>query len=288
MLGGKTKWHVAYNSKEVGIGSFYCMGVGQGVLVVVDTSGKVVCLDMSNGKKLWENKVVGMQSRLPFGPPIIGGGLVVFRADNGKTITAMSLSRQGKVVGTWTGHRHADAEITDDGILLMMVDGVLTAREAATINKPVWTVKYDENKNPGMLGISRDKVAVAPDASGAIDVLSITGSGRKLVTVTTGMIGDVPGLPFQAAFDGGSLYVLATGWLNLPRHNHGGQFDTVRGMSLQKFNLADGKRLWATELEDRGLYLPMVLPMVLGRGHVVVTARHTLTSRPYYVHIVDR
>jgi outer membrane protein assembly factor BamB len=283
---GKTTWHCEY--AKAGLGSFFQMGAGQGVLVVADTSGKVICVDLSDGKKLWDNRVAGNQSRLPYGPPRIGGGLVIFRADNSKTVSAMSLSRQGYTVAAWSAQQRADAVISPDGIILLMLDGTLTAREPGNLDKPIWSVQYDVNKNPGILAATRDMVAVAPDGSGGpVHVLSITGSGRKLATLATARFDDSPALAFDAVFDRGNLLVMCATWQMLPRRGGTDNRSRVRGLCLQKFSLADGKMLWKRTLAGRTEHLNSVLPMVVGQDHVVVTARHTYTNKPYYVHVID-
>ena len=285
---GKTRWNAEYAGRDVGLGSFYCMGAGQGVLVLADIAGKVVCLDLANGKKLWENNLTGGRSRLPLGPPLIGGGLVLFRTDAGRTVTALSLSRQGRVVGSWSGKQASDVAMTEDGILLMMIDGELTAREAESVDRPIWKVSYDANRNPGIVGATGDMLAVARDSSGGpVDVLSIPGGGRKLVSLVTGLIEGSPGIAIEAAFDRGQLYMLCAAGLNMPRRGQYGQMTHARGLSLQKFNLADGKRLWSRDIENTAMSYPNVLPMVVGRDHVAVSARHGQPGQSCYVHVIE-
>jgi outer membrane protein assembly factor BamB/tetratricopeptide (TPR) repeat protein len=285
---GKIRWSAEYGGGEVGLGSFYCMGAGQGVLVLADTAGKVVCLDIANGKKFWENNLTGGQSRLPLGPPRIGGGLVVFRCDAGRTVTAMSLSRQGRVVGSWTGKQSSEAAVTEDGIILLMIDGELTARETERLDKPMWKVSYDANKNPGMIGVTGEMLAVASDSSGGcVDVLSIPGGGRRLSSLAPGPIEGSPGVAIEAAFDRGQVFLLCTAGLTMPRRVPYGQVTSARGLGLQKFNLADGKRLWSRDIENTATYYPGVLPMVVGRNHVLVSAKHNQAGQNCYVHVIE-
>ena len=285
---GKIGWNAEYAGGEVGLGSFYCMGAGQGVLVLADTAGKVVCLDIANGKKLWANKLTGGRSRLPLGSPRIGGGLVLFRTDGGRTVTALSLSRQGRVVGSWSGKQASDIAVTEDGIMLMMIDGELTAREAESIDKPIWKVSYDANKNPGIIGVANDMLAVARDASGGlVDVLSILGGGRRFASLEPGPIGGSPGIAIEAAFDHGQLFMLCAAGLTMPRRGQYGQITNARGLGLQKFNLADGKRLWSRDIENTAMFYPNVLPMVVGRNHVAVSAKHYQPGQNCCVYVID-
>jgi len=283
---GKTKWHAEY--AKAGLGSFYTMGAGEGVLIVADTSGKVVCLDLASGKKLWDNRIAGRQSRLPYGAVKIRGSVAVFRSDNSKTVTVLSLSRQGRLLQSWTAKQRADVEITPDGLLLLMLDGALTVREPGNLGNPIWEVPYDVEKHPGILAASRDMVAVASDASGGpVHVLSITGSGARLASLETGRLDDVPARAFDAAFDRGSLLVMCAAGVSLPRHGQQDSRTNVRGLSLHKFSLADGKALWKAHVAGPTVNLMKVLPMVIGRDHVVVTARHYLTNTPCCAHVID-
>lgn len=283
---GKTKWHTDFD--KVGIKSFYCMGAGQGVLAVADTGGKVCCLDLANGKLLWQNTLVGGRSRMPLGAPQIGGGLVFFRSDSGKSVTAMSLAREGRVVATWTAKQWSQVEINADGIVLMLLDGELTAREPSRIDKPLWKVEYDGVKNPTIIGVSTEMLALAPDMSGGdVELLSIPGGGRKVASLTTARIEGQAGIAFDAVFDREGVFLLCTAGLNGRRAGQYGQITNTRGINLQKFNSGDGKRLWSRDLENASVYYSNVLPVTVGTNHVVISARHFQSGRSCYVHVIE-
>jgi len=283
---GKTKWHTDFN--KVGIRSFYCMGAGQGVLAVADSGGNVSCLDLANGKLLWQNTLVGGRSRMPLGAPQIGGGLVIFRSDSGKSVTAMSLSREGRVVATWKAKQWCQVEINADGILLMLLDGELTAREPGRIDKPLWKVEYEGVKNPTIIGVSTEMLALAPDMSGGdVELLSIPGGGRKVASLTPARIEGQAPIAFDAVFDRDGIFLLCTAGLSGRRRGQYGQITNTRGINLQKFNTGDGKRLWSRDLENASIYYSNVLPMTVGKNNVVVSARHFQSGRPCYVHVIE-
>jgi hypothetical protein len=131
-------------------------------------------------------------------------------------------------------------------------------------------------------------LAVARDASGgAVDVLSIPGGGRRLASLEMGQIEGSPGIAIEAAFDRGQLFMLCAAGLTMPRRGQYGQITNARGLGLQKFNLADGKRLWSRDIENTAMYYPNVLPMVVGLNHVAVSARHFLAGQNCYVHVIE-
>ncbi len=285
LVSAKVLWQQKMD--RIGIQTFYSMGVGCGVLVVADRSGTVSCLDIARGKLLWQNTLVG-GTRYPVAPPRIAGQMVVLRHNGGKTVTCLSLTRDGRVVGKWQANQWAECELTEDGLLLMMIDGELTVREAAKIDKPLWRCKYDLTRQPTMLGVSSDMIAVSPgNTSGPVEVLSIAG-GRKVATLDIATVAGMPGVPFGAQFDGPNVYVLCGAGVSGRRKGVYGRLSNSRGIGLQKFSLPDGKRQWSRSLEDNtGMYYPGVLPLVIGKDHVVVTARHYQVGMPYFAYVVN-
>ncbi|MGB2824470.1 MAG: PQQ-binding-like beta-propeller repeat protein [Phycisphaerae bacterium] len=271
---------------EIGVQSFHSMGVGCGVLVVACRTGKVSCLDIARGELLWQNDLVG-GTRYPVAPPRIAGQLVVLRHDGGKTVTCLGLARGGRVVGRWQASQWTECELSEDGLLVMMIDGELTVREAAKIDKPLWRCKYDPGRQPTMLGASSDMIAVSPSsASGPVEVMSM-GGGRKVATLDVAAVAGMPGVPFDARFVGRDVYVLCAAGLSGRRRSVYGRLTNSRGIALQKFSLPDGKRQWSCELEKNpSVYFPGVLPPVFGKEHAIVTARHYQTNMAYHAHVV--
>jgi len=272
---------------RIDIRSFYCMGTGCGVLVIADRSGTVVCLDIARGEVLWKSALVGGR-RYPVAPPRIAADLVVLRHDGGKTVTCFSLARGGRIIGKWQGSQWSECQVTDDGLLVMMIDGELTAREAGRIDKPLWRRKYDVGRQPAILGVSGDMVAVSPkNTSGPVEVISIT-AGRVVATLDVAAAGGMPGVPFYARFDAKSVYLLCGAGVSGRRNAVYGRLSSSRGIHLQKFSMPDGKRLWNSALEDNAaMYFPSVLPIVIGKDHVIVTARHYQANMVYYTHVVE-
>ncbi len=281
---GKVAWEA--DLRKLGIRSFCAMGAGSGVFVVADRGGKVVCLDMANGKVLWEGGLVG-GNRAPVGPPHIAGGMVVFRHNGGKSVTCFSLGRNGRVVGKWAASQWTQCDLTADGLLIMLVDGELTVREPANLDKPLWTRKYEGPKSAAILAVSDELVAVSPGPdSGKIEVLSIP-AGREVAGLEAERVSGATPVAFDAAFDARSLYVLCAPAVTGQRKANFGRMSNARGLHLQKFDVDGERHLWSRDFDTLSVYYPNVVPLVVGAKHVVVTARHHQVTMPHYLYIVE-
>jgi tetratricopeptide (TPR) repeat protein len=285
LISAKVVW--ARRMEEIGIQSFYAMGVGSGVLVVADRSGKVSCVDIATGKLLWESSLVG-GNRSPVGPPRIAGDMVLFRHNSGRTVTCLHLARGGRVAEKWEATRWSQCEVTPDGLLVMMLDGELTVRELGKLDKPLWRRSYDASTFPAILAVSSDRIAVSPsNAGGPVEVLSIP-AGGNVATLSPAALGGSPAIPFDARFEGEALYVLSAPALSGQRKSIYGRLSSSRGLNLQKFHIPDEKRQWSLDLDGgKQMYYPSVPPIVVGREHVVVLARHYEATLPYHAYVVD-
>ncbi|HET6429479.1 MAG TPA: hypothetical protein VFJ30_13775, partial [Phycisphaerae bacterium] len=197
-------------------------------------------------------------------------------------------ARGGRTVGRWQANRLAQCEMTPDGLLVMMIDGELTVRELSQIDKPLWKKQYDGTQYPAILGVSTDMVAVSPaQNSPRVEVLTIPGDGRKLASLDLAPSAGAPNTPFDARFDGQDLLVLCAPGMAGQRKMVFGRLSSSRGLGIQKFSVAHEKRLWACDFDGSAMYYPNVLPTVVGKNHVVVTARHFQIGLAYYAYVVD-
>jgi len=287
LVSAKVVWR--QEMSKIGIGSFYCMGSGSGVLVVADRTGGIVCVDAATGDVRWKSKLVGGTSRAPSGPPRIAGDAVVLRHNGGRTVTCFHLGRGGRIVGKWTASRLAQCELAADGLIVLLRDGELTVRELAKIDKPLWTRQFDAEPYPAVLGLSAQHIAFSPSGTaGTVEVLSLAGGGQTVASLTTAPVAGAPSIPFDAAFRGDELFVLCSPAVSGRRKSAYGRLTSVRGVNLQKFDVAGRKALWSRDVEMQGtLYYSAVLPIAVGRNHVVVTARHTHAGLAYYTYVID-
>jgi outer membrane protein assembly factor BamB len=285
VVSAKVSWET--RMENIGIRAFYCMAVGDGVLMVVDQAGKLVCVDMADGKVKGQNDLVG-QNRMPIGPPQIAGQIAVLRYNGGRSVACFDLSKECRLVGKWTANQWTNTEITDDGLLVMLLDDELSVREPSNINKPLWTAKYDVNRDPSILAVSSEMVAISPsNTTGTIEVFSVSGGGKKLATLETAPTGNQAAIPLDAQFDGDNLYILAGPGMGGRRKANFGRQSASRGMNLQKFSIPDGKRRWECELENIAMFYPNILPIVVGQKSVAVTARHFQIGMPFHTYVVD-
>jgi outer membrane protein assembly factor BamB len=273
---------------EVGIKSFFCMSVGQGVLVVAGADGAVSCVSLKDGQQVWRNQLVGA-AKTPFASPWIAGDLVAIPHNNRRTVTCFSLAKEGRVVGKWEAKQSAQCELTPDGLLVLVVDGELTVRDTAQMDKPMWTARYDMNRQPCILAVSGEMVVVSPDRTGGpLDVLSVPGGGRKVATLKLEDVGGMQLVPVDAQFDGESVYVACSSAQEVgQRKAFCGRLSNCRGVTVQKFEIAGEKRVWSQTIEGPTQYYPNFLPLTIGKEHVVVTARQYNVGMSHYVYILD-
>ena len=286
LVTAKVRWQQKMES--IGIKAFHCMGVGDGVLVAVDRAGMVSCVNLTSGQVTWQNKLAGGSRSAPVGPPWIGGGMAVIHNNGGKSVSCFDLARQGRLVRKWDAAQWAQCEITPDGLLVLMLDGTVTVREMAKIDKPLWTRKYNATDQPALLCVSRDLIAVSSHAAtGPVYVLTV-GGGQPVAKLETGLLGGTPGSPVDARFgDDGLFVVCSMGSRGRPKSGYG-RLSSSRGLNLQRFSLPEGKRQWSRDLADNRAYtFSMLLPLVVGRAHAVVTAKHSMSGQAYYAFVVD-
>lgn len=278
---GKVVWQKGMS--DLGVSSFHCMAAGGGVLVVVDTVGKLTCVETTTGEIRWRATVVGGRRSLA-GPPIIGHRLVLTRHDNNRRLTCFDLVT-GKVVGTWQGS-YVEGYVTAEGLVVTMIDGLLSVLDRGQMAKPLWTKKYASGVQPAILAIGANAVVVSPaNNNPVVEVLSITGGGRLLARLTGTPISSFKPIPVDAAFDGQNVYVTYSLVAGGRRKYYFGRTSMARGMSVQKFDLA-GRRLWARNISTSTQSSYYCLPALIGKKHLVVTARQTNYTRPSQVHIL--
>ncbi len=279
---GKVIWQKKMGDLDVS--SFQSMSVGRGVLVVVDSVGKLTCIEVATGKIRWRGTVVGGRRNVA-GPPSIGPGLVLTKHDSNRRLTCFDLT-SGKVVGTWQGSSYAEGHITTEGLVVTMIDGLLSVLDRGQMAKPLWTRKYSSGPYPAILAVGANAVVISPANNNDVtEVLSITGGGRLLATLKGAQVGSYKPFPVEAAFDGQNIYMIYSLSAVGRRKYMFGRTSTSRGMSIQKFDLA-GRRLWTRTISTTTQSYYYCLPVLIGKDHVVVTARQTNYSMPSNVHVL--
>jgi len=273
------------------------MAAGDGVMVVSDSAGKVVCIDISSGKTLWTAQLVG-PSRSPTSSPQIASGLVMAKSNSGKRLACFSLADKGRVVGEWTAKNYIQGRITPEGLIVLMKDGELSVRELGKAEVVLWKQQYGASDIPAILDISSRKIAVSHGIRNSqIDVLSLLGASGKERILNKLMLtpmGQISMAAMAASFRGEELYVTC----GSARRTHVNNTGISRlhahtiysyGVWLQKFALSGESRTpaWSVAIDPRENYAYIIMPVTVGQKHVVVTAKSTLTHVPMYSYILD-
>ncbi|MCD6303494.1 MAG: hypothetical protein J7M21_00860, partial [Planctomycetes bacterium] len=207
----------------------------------------------------------------------------------GKTIVCLSLAHGGRLVGKWQAQRWATCQLTEDGILAMLLDGRLTVRETSRPDKPLWQRQYDATKMPDIVAVCPERLAVSPSiADGRMEILSIPGGGRIEATIPPDRNVSFTTTPVDGRFVGQDLYVVYGVGASGRRRSYGGRLTSSRGLILKKFATEDGRCLWSRDVEASGTtYYPSILPITVGARHLVLTARHYQSAIPYYAYVLD-
>lgn len=282
----KRAWHKTMS--DLGIGQIMGTGIGEGVLIAMDTVGNLTCVDLANGEVRWKANLVGGQNRQPNGAPIIGGGAVLTRHNSFRTLTCFGLE-SGKVMGKWEAQFSAEGCLTKEGLLVMLMDGVLSAREIGQLDKPFWTRKYEQNVFPMILAVENERVAISTSqAGGGIDVLSVMGGG-ELAKLSMGKVDAVSPIPMEGSLSGNSLYVVGSTTQMGRRKTAFTRTTNSRGLIVQKFDLTKktSDPAWSASIDLSPNNIYMVMPLTVGQKHVALTAKHHMVGSAYYAYVLE-
>lgn len=282
----KIKWSID-RVNDIGIIDLQSMAIGEGKLVMVDRTGKVSCVDLADGKNLWQGTIARNKTAMAnmvggIGTPQIGGGLVAIMSGGMRSIMCFNLAN-GKAVEKWDATRWAEASFSPSGLMVTMIDGELAIREVSRLSKPVWSKKYDnpDVHQPYVLAINRDHVAVLTSRSnGTIEILSLVGGGKVSYKFKAGDTNAGPAQPVQGFFDDKSFYTInmpvtpgAPGFVQFTSRFDTSRQQVISGLNVQRFALSDrSEPMWNRNLETPpGGVMPM--PLTIGKGHVGVMAK---------------
>ena len=295
---GKVAWRKTL--AEVGVAKFACISVGQNVMVFASQDGGLTCLDLASGTQRWQARMGG-QIRYVSWAPRIGAGVVLATNNTGREMSCYSI-RTGKLLAKWSASVYAQAMVTDTGFVILMIDGTLSVREIGKLDKsPIWTRKYAGTRQvagrsvrdyAAILRVSDDRIVVSPgQATARIEVLSLTAGGQVVAKLDTKPVGGALGLPVDAWFDNGHLYVACSIASSGRRKQTYGLFSNARGLSLQKFRLDGGTDstgpLWSNDLDTDPRSNGQVVPLTIAGSHVVAFVKHYQTNRPIEAFVLN-
>ena len=279
---GKVRWRGTF--AQWGITSVRYMAAGDGVLVVAENAGKIVCVGLNAGKIRWVNKLVG-GSRAPLGPPEIVGGMVMVQSNSYRMLTCFDVAG-GRVVWKWAGSTSAEGRMTDEGLILVLVDGVVSLHDPARMSHPLWARKYDVSAQPILLTSAGGQLFVSEGIySPWIDVVSMS-SGSPLTRVKIESFNGAKTSITGAVAVSGDLYVTFGGMVSGKRNAYCGRQTMICGLGVQKIDLVAGRVVWRNELGAANYYFKS-LPLIVTDRTVVTAANDTQQTIPRMVYLID-
>ncbi len=280
---GKVAWRGTF--AQWGISSASYMAAGDGAMVLTATNGKVACVSIDDGKILWDAKFVG-GSRTPVCPPTIAGGVVLGRSNSFKMMTCFNIDG-GRVLWRWDGKTSAEGTVTDDGLVLALVDGVVSVHDPARMKRPLWMRKYNPNLKPMLLTGDTGRVFVSEGTySPWIDVLSMSDGGSLGRVKIENFTGSKQTCITGATARGRSLYVTFGSTASGYRNRYYGTQTMIRGLGVQKINLAEGQVVWRNEMGGSNVY-HYSLPIAVTDSTVVMACKDTQQNMARYVYLID-
>ena len=279
---GKVAWRGT--SAEWGMASMSYMAAGDGVMVLTDTAGKVVCVDMADGKVRWMNKLVG-GNRAPVAPARIAHGVVMLQSNTYRMLTCFDI-KGGKVIEKWAGSSSAEGRMTVEGLVLVLVDGVVSLYDPARMSHPLWTRKYGESAKPILLTGSGGQLFISEGIySPWIEVVSMS-SGSPLTRVKIESFNGAQTSITGAVARAGNLYVTFGGLVSGDRNRYFGRQTMIRGLGVQKIDLGDGRVVWRKELGAANYYFN-TLPLIVTDRTVIAAPKDTQQTIPRKIHLID-
>ncbi|MDP6635925.1 MAG: PQQ-binding-like beta-propeller repeat protein [Phycisphaerae bacterium] len=280
---GKVRWRGAF--ADWGVTSVSYMACGDGSLVLTDSKGQIVCVGLDEGKKRWAGPLVG-GSRAPVCPPTIARGVVMVRSNSYKMLTCFNTTG-GKVIAKWSGGFSVEGRVTDDGLILVMVDGVVSLHDPARTRRPLWARKYTSSNRPVLLSSNGNRLFVSEGyRSPWIDVVSMT-SGVQLTRLKIeNFTGSKTTIITGAVEKSGDLYVTFGAGISGIRNRYFGRQTMVKGLGVQKIDIDDGRVVWRNELGAANYYY-YSLPLIVTDRTVAAPCKDTQQTIPRSIYLID-
>ena len=291
---GKALWEKSLT--DLNIGSLQVMGTGDGVFVAAGNGGKVACVEIASGDVMWRAQLQG-HGKSPGGPPRIRAGMVLLQNDGNKRVTCLSIEDGGRVLGEWAGKNPGavHAEISPQGLIVLLDNGVLSVRRPGKQDMPLWTRTYKAGGYPVIVAVSAEHIAISPNMrEPAIEVLATLGGkeGRVLAEWTLEDCSGQKSVAAEGVFEGGSLYVFSGAAMRMSaqRRMMWGRSTYCHALGIQRFDLSRkaGGPVWSTALDTAGGQPVFPLEPVVGRDHVLLMGMHTNIRFPLHAWILNK
>ena len=261
---------------DMGVSGSATLAAGAGVVLAIDSNGRVGCADVATGRNVWRSSLVG-GNRHPYGVPDIAAGHAIVRHNGARSMTCFDL-KTGKVVKRWTAQRAAQGYVLPGGLIAVMVDGTVELIDPSKMDKPLWTKAYPAQDGAAILAASPKHIVVSPhQTSQLVEVLDAMRGGAEASRFSTVLADGRAAIPVDAAVDDGGVYVVCS--LN-PVGVKKSYYELSRtvGLVVQKYDMARRRVVWHRMLLKEGAHYP--LPITLGREHLVVMSLPQQTTMP--------
>ena len=278
---GKLVWDKS--GTALGLQTSRFRAVGDGAAVTVDSRGEVGCVELATGELKWKSP--GHSS--PFCAPRIAAGCVFVRHNSGRTLTCINVTT-GKVIWKHAAKSYLEIHPTAEGLVAVMADEELTVREIGKMDKPLWSLRFAKNSRAAILGASNHRIVVLPNqTSNEVKVYSMV-AGRPVASFTAPDFGGTRSAPVDAIIDGDQLLVICSAGQRGRPKSVMGRLSYTNGLNVQSYDLDKQRWRWSSDVQLPHQYPMYVLPMVLGRKHLVVSARSSSIAGLTFVAVVDR
>jgi len=186
-----------------------------------------------------------------------------------------------------TASSYIEARLTNEGMVIMLADGMLSARDGQKPSEALWEHRYVSSKHPAILAVRSDVIAVSGDhESDIIDFRSLAMDGKLVAKSTTAGISGSKAIPVDAAFHGDSLYVVCSMRATGRRKAHFGLLSNSLGLNVQRIVLGKTKPLWSRSVRTDASYACYPMPLTFGRDHVVVMGLDYGANQVSHVHVL--
>jgi hypothetical protein len=273
---------------EIGLpGGAQAMAIADGLAVFSDNGARLACVDLATGEVLWNDvRMRGRQMGPISGPPEIHGRYILVRYYQGQKMTCLDARDHGRVLNEWQGSSTVNGIFAPNGTLAVLDGRTLSVFDAAQLGgKPLWTrAKYEPSRQPVLLAVSNDYVAVAPSstASSSVEILPVSGGDQSAATIQLPEIGGQRSLPLNATIDGASLLVTTSG-TQVGGRVYAGQPYVLQTLGLHRVDLEKKKRSWSY---DGGASNAFASEPVVGLEHVAMLYKNT-SGYDMGVHVLD-
>lgn len=272
---------------ELGAASPTQMTITNSELLVVDSSGAIVCVNLSDGSLRWKAAMNGRYGALV--PPEVACGCVLVRDRTFKQMLLLSLDK-GRVLKKFDASRSLEGVLTREGFLVTLVDDELNVWEVGKLDKPLWFRRYGENSGSSILCVRDRNILIQPNQDGQVNVVPIAGGGQSLAEFRLEQVGGEKPIAIDAMIDGEDIYVLTSSGMpgNVRRPNVQVRYMPCRNLALHRLSLGKGQPQWVYGLDVSGRYVTRPQLPSIAQKHVVATVREMQAQAMAKAIILDK